>query len=143
MYDRISGVLDKPVGEGTHIRIPWFQTPTVMDIRTRPRSVSSVTGTKGACGAEQGGCRTGPAHRVQRLSRPVAAQNVLRRAEPPAPQRVAAAPNFLHCACTVHCTCSGRRGLLGAAAFRNVTLLPALRDCRCWRRFPCLQTCRW
>ena len=47
MYDRIQGVLDKPVDEGTHIRIPWFQTPTIMDIRTRPRSVSSVTGTKG------------------------------------------------------------------------------------------------
>ena len=47
MYDRIQGVLEKPVGEGTHIRIPWFQTPHVMDIRTRPRSVSSVTGTKG------------------------------------------------------------------------------------------------
>lgn len=46
MYDRISGVLDKPVGEGTHFRVPWFQTPHVMDIRTRPRSVSSVTGTK-------------------------------------------------------------------------------------------------
>ncbi|GAB4817837.1 hypothetical protein N2152v2_004883 [Parachlorella kessleri] len=46
MYDRIQGVLEKPVGEGTHVRIPWFQTPHVMDIRTRPRSVSSVTGTK-------------------------------------------------------------------------------------------------
>ena len=47
MYDRIQGVLDEPVGEGTHFRVPWFQTPNVMDIRTRPRSISSVTGTKG------------------------------------------------------------------------------------------------
>lgn len=47
MYDRIQGVLDDPVGEGTHFRVPWFQTPNVMDIRTRPRSISSVTGTKG------------------------------------------------------------------------------------------------
>lgn len=47
MYDRIQGVLDQPVGEGTHFRVPWFQTPNVMDIRTRPRSISSVTGTKG------------------------------------------------------------------------------------------------
>lgn len=46
MYDRIQGVLDTPVGEGTHFRVPWFQTPNVMDIRTRPRSISSVTGTK-------------------------------------------------------------------------------------------------
>ena len=50
MYDRINGVLDEAVGEGTHFRMPWFQTPNVMDIRTRPRSISSVTGTKGACG---------------------------------------------------------------------------------------------
>lgn len=46
MYDRIQGILDKPVSEGTHVRIPWFQTPNLMDIRTRPRSISSVTGTK-------------------------------------------------------------------------------------------------
>jgi prohibitin 1 len=46
MYDRIQGVLDEPIGEGTHFRVPWFQSPNVMDIRTRPRSISSVTGTK-------------------------------------------------------------------------------------------------
>ena len=47
MYDRLQGVLPQPIGEGTHFRVPWFQTPNVMDIRTRPRSISSVTGTKG------------------------------------------------------------------------------------------------
>ena len=47
MYDRLSGVLPEPVGEGTHFRIPWLQMPYVMDIRTRPRSIASVTGTKG------------------------------------------------------------------------------------------------
>ncbi len=47
MYDRIRGVLDQPVGEGTHFRVPWLQTPNIMDIRTRPRTISSVTGTKG------------------------------------------------------------------------------------------------
>eukprot|EP00889_Picochlorum_renovo_P007824 jgi/Picre1/34854/NNA_002320.t1 len=46
MYDRIQGVLEKPVGEGTHFRVPWFQTPNIMDIRMRPRTISSVTGTK-------------------------------------------------------------------------------------------------
>ena len=49
MYDRLSGVLPEPVDEGTHLRVPWFQTPHVMDIRTRPRTISSVTGTNGAC----------------------------------------------------------------------------------------------
>ena len=47
MYDRIRGVLDQPVSEGTHFRVPWLQTPNIMDIRTRPRTISSVTGTKG------------------------------------------------------------------------------------------------
>ena len=46
MYDRISGVLPEPVGEGTHLRVPWLQTPHVMDVRTRPRTISSVTGTQ-------------------------------------------------------------------------------------------------
>lgn len=48
MYDRLQGVLPEAIGEGTHLRIPWVQMPTIMDIRTRPRSISSVTGTKGA-----------------------------------------------------------------------------------------------
>lgn len=47
MYDRLSGVLPQPIGEGTHFRIPWLQMPTIMDVRTRPRSISSITGTKG------------------------------------------------------------------------------------------------
>jgi hypothetical protein len=47
MYDRLKGVLPEPIGEGTHVRIPWLQSPTIMDIRTRPRSISSVTGTQG------------------------------------------------------------------------------------------------
>lgn len=47
MFDRVSGVLETPVSEGTHFRVPYLQTPNVMDIRTRPRSISSVTGTKG------------------------------------------------------------------------------------------------
>merc|ERR1719353_674923 len=33
-------------GEGTHFRIPWFQTPHVFDVRIRPRNISSATGTK-------------------------------------------------------------------------------------------------
>ena len=53
MYDRIQGVLPKAVTEGTHFRVPWLQNPAVMDIRTRPRSISSVTGTKGSCTLDQ------------------------------------------------------------------------------------------
>lgn len=47
MYDRIQGVLPEPIGEGSHFRVPWLQSPNIMDIRTRPRTISSVTGTKG------------------------------------------------------------------------------------------------
>ncbi|MEW5300614.1 MAG: hypothetical protein WDW38_009155 [Sanguina aurantia] len=46
IFDRFRGILPENVGEGTHFRIPWVQTPNIMDIRTRPRSISSVTGTK-------------------------------------------------------------------------------------------------
>ena len=46
MYDRIQGVLPEAAGEGTHFRLPWVQTPHVMDVRTRPRTISSVTGTQ-------------------------------------------------------------------------------------------------
>lgn len=47
IFDRFRGVLAEPVGEGTHFRMPWVQTPHLMDIRTRPRTINSVTGTKG------------------------------------------------------------------------------------------------
>lgn len=46
IFDRFRGVLPEAVGEGTHFRIPWVQTPHNMEIRTRPRTISSVTGTK-------------------------------------------------------------------------------------------------
>lgn len=46
IFDRFRGVLPEVTGEGTHLRVPWVQTPHVMDIRTRPRTISSVTGTK-------------------------------------------------------------------------------------------------
>lgn len=31
---------------GTHFRIPWFETPIDYDVRARPRTISSLTGTK-------------------------------------------------------------------------------------------------
>lgn len=46
LFDRLRGVLDETQGEGMHILVPWLQKPTIFDIRTRPRSISSVTGTK-------------------------------------------------------------------------------------------------
>lgn len=45
-YKRISGVSTEIYTEGTHIMIPWFETPVTYDVRAKPRNVSSLTGTK-------------------------------------------------------------------------------------------------
>ncbi|KAI6114299.1 band 7 family-domain-containing protein [Pisolithus sp. B1] len=45
-YTRLNGVKDEVYNEGTHIMVPWFETPIVFDIRAKPRSVASLTGTK-------------------------------------------------------------------------------------------------
>lgn len=46
IFDRFQGVKPDVIGEGTHFMIPWLQRPILFDIRTRPRSVPSTTGTK-------------------------------------------------------------------------------------------------
>lgn len=46
MFNRIGGVGDDIYSEGLHFRIPWFQYPIVYDIRSRPRKISSPTGSK-------------------------------------------------------------------------------------------------
>lgn len=46
IYDRFRGVLPKEETEGTHLMIPMVQTPVIMDITTRPRSVPVTTGSK-------------------------------------------------------------------------------------------------
>ncbi|OJA09632.1 hypothetical protein AZE42_01411 [Rhizopogon vesiculosus] len=45
-YTRLHGVKDEVYSEGTHLMVPWFETPIVFDIRAKPRSVASLTGTK-------------------------------------------------------------------------------------------------
>jgi len=46
MYNRIGGVSDEVWGVGTHFRVPWFQTPTIFNIQTRPQIFKSPTGTR-------------------------------------------------------------------------------------------------
>lgn len=46
IYDRLSGIKPEVVGEGTHLKIPFLQFPTIYDIRAKPRTVASLTGTK-------------------------------------------------------------------------------------------------
>eukprot|EP00126_Sphaerothecum_destruens_P004560 Sdes_comp18255_c0_seq2m7881 len=46
IFDRISGVKPDVVGEGTHFLIPWLHRPIIFDVRTKPRNISTVTGSK-------------------------------------------------------------------------------------------------
>ena len=34
------------LGEGTHFMVPWVQRPILYDIRSRPKNVPSITGSK-------------------------------------------------------------------------------------------------
>ena len=50
IFDRFQGVKPDVIGEGTHFLIPWVQRPVIFDIRSRPRNVPTITGSKGmAC----------------------------------------------------------------------------------------------
>jgi len=47
MFDTLrGGILPDVISEGTHFVIPMIQRPVIMDVRTRPREIPSVTGTK-------------------------------------------------------------------------------------------------
>jgi len=46
IFDRFRGVQEEVVGEGTHFIIPWVQKPIIFDIRSKPRNVPVITGSK-------------------------------------------------------------------------------------------------
>lgn len=46
IFDRFAGVKKQVIGEGTHFFIPWVQRPIIFDVRSRPRNVPVVTGSK-------------------------------------------------------------------------------------------------
>ncbi|TNN18945.1 Protein l(2)37Cc isoform 2 [Schistosoma japonicum] len=46
IFDRFKGVRSDVRGEGTHFIIPWVQKPIIFDIRSRPRNVPVMTGSK-------------------------------------------------------------------------------------------------
>lgn len=46
IFDKFRGIQDIVVGEGTHFRVPYVQDPIIMDVRARPRTIHSATGTK-------------------------------------------------------------------------------------------------
>jgi len=47
IFDRFRGIQQLTTGEGTHFLIPWVQRPIIFDIRSQPRSVPTITGSKG------------------------------------------------------------------------------------------------
>jgi len=46
IFDRFQGVRPEVSGEGTHFMIPWVQRPIIYDIRSQPRNVPVITGSK-------------------------------------------------------------------------------------------------
>lgn len=47
MFNRFTGVnQDKVYGEGLNFNIPWFEYPTIFDVRTRPCNLQTLTGSK-------------------------------------------------------------------------------------------------
>jgi len=46
IFSKVGGIQKEVFAEGLHFRVPWFQLPIVYDIRSRPRKISSPTGSK-------------------------------------------------------------------------------------------------
>ncbi|GAB1315162.1 Prohibitin-1, subunit of the prohibitin complex (Phb1p-Phb2p) [Madurella fahalii] len=46
IFDRLKGVREEVVGEGTHFLIPWLQKAIIFDVRTKPRIIPTTTGSK-------------------------------------------------------------------------------------------------
>ncbi|KAL3229971.1 Prohibitin-1 [Nakaseomyces bracarensis] len=46
IFDRLKGVKSEVVGEGTHFLVPWLQKAIIYDVRTKPKSIATNTGTK-------------------------------------------------------------------------------------------------
>ncbi|EHK98179.1 Band 7/SPFH [Glarea lozoyensis ATCC 20868] len=46
IFDRLAGVKDEVMNEGTHFLVPWLQKSIIYDVRTKPRNISTTTGSK-------------------------------------------------------------------------------------------------
>ncbi len=46
IFDRLSGVKETVINEGTHFLIPWLQRSIHFDVRTKPRNIATTTGSK-------------------------------------------------------------------------------------------------
>lgn len=46
IFDRLSGVKENVISEGTHFLVPWLQRHVLFDVRTKPRNITTTTGSK-------------------------------------------------------------------------------------------------
>ncbi|EPE05683.1 prohibitin phb1 [Ophiostoma piceae UAMH 11346] len=46
IFDRLTGVKETVVSEGTHFLVPWLQRSIIFDVRTKPRNIATTTGSK-------------------------------------------------------------------------------------------------
>lgn len=46
IFDRLQGVKETVVNEGTHFLVPWLQRSIIFDVRTKPRNIATTTGSK-------------------------------------------------------------------------------------------------
>jgi prohibitin 2 len=45
-YNRLSGIGNSTYREGIHFLMPWFERPIIYDVRARPHTMTSLTGSK-------------------------------------------------------------------------------------------------
>merc|ERR1719199_1659507 len=45
-YDRLSGIKDPTYREGVHFMVPWFERRIIFDVRARPHTMTSLTGSR-------------------------------------------------------------------------------------------------
>jgi len=46
IFNRLSGLGETVYGEGTHMLVPWLERPIIYNVRTRPRILKSLTGSR-------------------------------------------------------------------------------------------------
>ncbi|KAH9892394.1 band 7 family-domain-containing protein [Xylariomycetidae sp. FL2044] len=46
IFDRLQGVKENVISEGTHFLVPWLQRSIIFDVRTKPRNIATTTGSK-------------------------------------------------------------------------------------------------
>jgi len=48
-FNKFSGIQDDIHREGWNFKIPYFERAIIYDVRTHPKQIKSITGSKGKC----------------------------------------------------------------------------------------------